>query len=202
VSTKIIVLSGLACVAMGGAVWALAARPKPSRSAAAAAQTPAESVAPANDRAMQDRLQLLEARIAGLQQQLAERGQAAPPAAPTASAPILDRAADEARAQEHIRQVEADFEAESRDPHWARETAADFEGVVAHNDRLKGAFQNIECRSSTCRVEMLDDRSKEFTLQLSELARTVGPNLPTMNGERKTRPDGTAVAVFYWSKGS
>jgi hypothetical protein len=207
VSTKIIVLTGVACVVAAAVSWRVAAgRAKPAKPTGSVAAAEAEpTTAPANARAMQERLELLEARVAGLQEQLAERGAAAPlPARALAAAPdgAPDPATDERRLEEHMRQVEASFDVETRDPRWARETASKFQDVVAGSDQLKKAFQGIECRSSTCRLEMLDDRSREFYLRMSDLARAIGSELPTMNGERTTRPDGTAVAIYYYTKGS
>jgi hypothetical protein len=156
----------------------------------------------ADSRDLREEVGLLRAQLNGL---LAERAQEntarsvamAAPAAPIASTP--DHAAGDARLFEHVQKVETAFQAEARDPKFARQAADDFRTALTHSEVLQNAFQNIECRSTTCRVEMLDDRSAKFQGQLHQLIQEVGPTLPIMTGRRTVRQDGTPIAVYYWS---
>jgi hypothetical protein len=129
------------------------------------------------------------------------------PAPPTsASAAALDPAggpaAEDARREQYFEGVEADFDAEPSDPRWSRTTASEFQSSVARSDILRKALESIDCRSSTCRIELKDDPSPQFREQIQELARDVAPVVPSMKGHRFTKPDGTTSMVLYWSKGS
>lgn len=77
--------------------------------------------------------------------------------------------------------------------------AAELEASVASGALLKNAFQSVDCRTSMCRVEMLDDRSSGFFMQLNELVLSVAPHLPNMTGKHTKRPDGTAITIYYFS---
>jgi len=199
---------GLGVLVVAAASWkAFGAGPAarkvaPAREAAIEVTTPMASSN--GSREVQDRLDLLQAQVAGLRQELAER-QAIAVAAPANSAAAPDPAstADQDRVmRERLEQVQANFEAEPRDMKWSRATTTELGSAIAGGPMLQAAVLSVDCRSATCRVEMLDDRSPAFHRQLEALARTVGPDLPSMAGERVMRPDGTAIAVYYWSRGS
>lgn len=164
------------------------------------------AAAPADGGATREQLSALQARVTDLQRQLDARAVVAVASALPAPPPIgeiaPDHAAEQRRLEEQMQQVATEFEAEPRDNNWARDRTAEFEASVARGNLLKGALQSLECRSSMCRVEMLDDRSPTFFNQLNEMISSVGAQLPSMAGERKKRPDGTAVAVYYFSKDS
>jgi len=205
----------IAIVVLGGVLAALVAwraldgSPKRAIKAAHAAEQADPAAAPDPAVAMQAQLDNLQARVLELQQQVADGHASAAAVAsvaaalsarPAANEPAPDSAEEHRRMKEHLDEVVADFEAEPRDEHWGRERTAEFQGWLAKSDLLKKAFQNLECRSSMCRVEMLDDRSQKFFAQLTEMVASVGQQLPTVTGQRKTRPDGTEIAVYYFSK--
>jgi hypothetical protein len=170
----------------------------PSASAASAAT----STEPGDVR---DQVSLMQAQLNGLLAERAQEGALRPAPAAASSAPAdpaQEHAEADRRLRERVERVETDFQAELRDSKWSRAASSEFQTAVARNGLLQSAFQNIDCRSSTCRVEMLDDRSPDFRKQLQLLIRDIGPSLPIMTGHRETRADGTEVAIYYWSKNS
>jgi len=48
--------------------------------------------------------------------------------------------------------------------------------------RSKKAIQSIDCRSSMCRVEMLDDRSQKFFFQLNDTVMNTASNFRACPG--------------------
>jgi hypothetical protein len=209
VSTKANVFIGAGVLMAAAVVWMVRSgiRPHDAAPKTAAHAAPVDS-APSDDadaRELRARLDILQAQISGLQQQLADRAGNAVPAPPASSATSpkpLDDTADKKRVIDRLEQVDLDFQVETRDPRWSRNTTSEFRSAVGRSDVLQKAFQSIDCRSTTCRVEMLDDRSPEFQRALMELAHTLTATVPSMSGRRLVRPDGTAVAVYYWSTGS
>lgn len=170
---------------------------------------PVATPSAANDSADRAQLQQLQLQMAGLQQQLTQQrllaagqqaGATPSAAASDAAPPPPDAAAEHQRQQENLDRIAANFEAEPRDASWSRDTTAAVQAELNQGELLKNALQSLECRSSLCRLEMVDDRSPAFFTQLNRMALKVANRLPSMAGQRLTRPDGKAVFVYYFSK--
>jgi len=211
--TKDVMVLGLASLLAAALVWR-AFDPAPKRAAAGAIASEQRSSdgSTSEARASEERLNGLHGEVVALRQQLAAQQLAAqqlaavsgqaPVAPPPVEQAAPDRAADQRRLEEHLQGVVADFEAEPRDVNWARDRTEEFHRSFARGRLLEQAVQSVDCRSSMCRVEMLDNRSPDFFKELNDMVSTIGPHLPSMSGQRLTRPDGTAVAVYFFSKDS
>ena len=205
---RFFVVMGLVAAAAGAVLWVgwPAHRSDAARTARAEGEAARAPRAEGQDSHATDlKLALLQAQVTGLQAQLAGKPAPTPaPAAPAAEQRTPEEvSAAEAKAwHELIAQTEATFQAEARDPKWSQETSATFRAALMESSLLRAAFQNLDCRSSMCRVEMLDDRSPEFMTQLQNLILRVGPALPTMRGEHVTKPDGSKATIYYLSKES
>ena len=206
-SKRFFVVTGLVAAAAGAVLWTAwpARHPDPARAARGEGEPAGGPHEAQGSRATDLKLALLQAQVTGLQAQLAGKAAPAPaPAVPAAEQRTPEEvSAAEAKAwHELIAQTEMTFQAEARDPKWSQETSTAFRAAVMESGLLRAAFQNVDCRSSMCRVEMLDDRSPAFMTQLQNLILRVGPALPTMRGEHVTRPDGSKATIYYLSKES
>lgn len=161
-------------------------------------------------RALQAQVALLSTRVAELQMTVSSRaGSPSPPASdptptnqPSASEPPTAEvaAADAQQWHELMARTEIDFQREARDGRWAADVGSELHAAIDQNSALRAAVQSQDCRSTTCRLEMTDDHSAEFSRQLQALALQVGPKLPTMMAEHLTRSDGTKATVYYFNR--
>jgi hypothetical protein len=193
-----------------GVAWkGLSPGPKRAVASVHAAEPSQPTTAPDPTLALQRQINQLQLRVMDLQQQVAQT-QAATAAAsangataalPAREAP-MDAEQDRKQLQDHMDQVTAEFQAEIRDARWARDRAAEFQSAINKSELLKKAIQSIDCRTSMCRVEMLDDRSQKFFLQLNDMVMSNASNFPSMSGQHVKRADGTPVTVYYFTKDS
>jgi hypothetical protein len=158
-------------------------------------------------RALKAQVAFLTTQVSQLRAELAERTGAPPEPAPgpPADAPSKPSAAEVVQAEagqwhELMARTETDFQAEPRDPRWASDTSAEMHAAVMERAALRAVFQSVDCRSTTCRLEMTDSPARDFSKQLRTLVMRVGPKLPTMMAEHHTRPDGTKTTVYYFTK--
>jgi hypothetical protein len=206
--TREIAVAGVAGLLVAATVWKVVDRaPKRGAQRVIATEQQLPESAASDARATEDRLNRLQAQVGELRQQLAieqlaKASAQVPVSPPPVESATPDRAAEQRRLEEHMQGIVADFEAESRDANWARDRTEEFQKSFARGSLLKKAVQSLDCRSTTCRVEMLDDRSADFFKELNDMVSIIGRSLPTMAGQRVTRPDGTAVAVYFFSKDS
>ena len=98
-----------------------------------------------------------------------------------------------------LAKAEEQFANEPSDATWSSARKAGFRELSDKNDGIKNALRSVECRSHTCRVELLDDAaanlSENLPLFFSEFAAT----MPNVMADRVTSPDGTASYVLYLS---
>jgi hypothetical protein len=107
--------------------------------------------------------------------------------------------ADDRRWHAHMTEVHAKFVAEPRQSGWARTTANMIQDALSSDQVLGPVARNVECHSTTCRVELLDNRSPEFSKRLPNFLTRVGQVLPTAEADFVTNPDGTRTASIYLS---
>jgi hypothetical protein len=154
---------------------------------------------------LEGRITFLQSELASLQEQLARRTPGDTTSTPKASGPTAapsSTISEKDRLREALAQREADFEAEARDHRWARDTTSAFQDAVTQGPALRAALKSIDCRTTTCRVEMAVDRTPAFQKQLDDLTDKLGPILPSMSYQRVSQPDGTTTTVYFWYKQS
>jgi hypothetical protein len=71
----------------------------------------------------------------------------------------------EAERKAMIADTEAKFQLEPRDSEWSRKLTADIQSAALKHGSAKDVLRAIDCRSSTCRLEVVDDREKAQDLQ-------------------------------------
>jgi hypothetical protein len=147
---------------------------------------------------VESELAAMRARLAGLE--------AAPAPNPSAAAesppPIVD-ARELARQKEewhaHMTDVEAEYQIEGRDPAWAREAQATIQRVLDGLPALSRGMRSLECRSETCRLEVVNDRQPDFDKQLPLLHHGMSA-LPSAEYDQVSEPDGKIRTIVYFSR--
>lgn len=158
-----------------------------------------------SDEALRRQLAQLQQQVVGLAAQLnsARLDASAPgaaPAPPEAQVPTPEQIEhDRVAWEEHMTAVAADFEAEQRDGRWAQSNAAMLQARATADSVMRDAVKQIECRSTTCRVEMLDDQKGPFGRQLPVFLQALGGTFPTAQATTVTNRDGTRTLSVYLS---
>jgi hypothetical protein len=113
------------------------------------------------------------------------------------------RAKAERERQEQMAVVEANFQQEPTDQMWSFEAAGAVQEALANDEMGQTALRSIECRSSTCRVEMADDDTgglaKGLPVFLQQLAETL-PGSVTANYVDDGA--GGKIMILYMSRDS
>jgi hypothetical protein len=91
---------------------------------------------------------------------------------------------------------EADFRLEPVDSAWADTAASHIASTLARTN-LKAKTRNTECRSRTCRIEMLEDPSSPVFSQINPL---LADDFPTGAMVHAFGPDGKATTTFYYQR--
>jgi hypothetical protein len=155
--------------------------------------------------ALRNQVAQLELKVAALTARAAsERPNGDPAAAvnpleansPT-SAELIEH--DKAQWEAHMVAVEADFQAEPRDPRWAHSTTNLLRDRAINDKVMRTAVKQVECRSTICRVEMVDDRKGEFERKLPEFLQSLSSEFPTGQASTVESPDGTRTLSVYLS---
>jgi hypothetical protein len=110
-----------------------------------------------------------------------------------------ERAEDEQRFKEYVGATAADFDREGRDPRWSSETGAALQAAFSSEDLQNVQYQNIDCRKTICRVEVVDDGSGAASEALHKVGTAVGSALPNMLVDRVDHGNGRATMILYLS---
>jgi hypothetical protein len=97
-------------------------------------------------------------------------------------------------------EVEANYQSETRDPSWARETHEVIDAALGKLPALAKNVQSLECRSETCRLEIVDDGRPDFAKQLPTLQHGLNGKLPTIQFDYARQPDGSQRTILYMSR--
>ena len=165
----------------------------------------ASRVAPESPEALRRQVAQLQLQVAGLAAQVnapkpdasAQGAAPAPAEAALTSPEQIER--DRLAWEEHMTAVAADFQAEQRDGRWAQTSATMLQDRATADSVMRSALKQIECRSTMCRVEMLDDQKGQFGRQLPLFLQNVGPSFPSAQVTTVTNGDGTRTLSIYLS---
>jgi hypothetical protein len=157
--------------------------------------------------ALRQRMTELELKVAALSAQAAARAsddtakaQNAPTPAESEPLSLEDQIKqDRATWEDHMTEVAQNFETEARDGRWARDTASLLTAHAGGDAAMRTAIKQIECRSATCRVEMVDDQKGEFARQLPIFVQGLGSVFPMAEARTVDNADGTRTLSVYFS---
>jgi len=166
----------------------------------AAAGTPAPLAAVADAApAREDELRRLREQVEAMQAQIAasERRRGADPA--TASPDQARHLAEQDRQRHaaYVAGLQSSFRLEPTDPRWSAATSARLLDSLQRDDALRGAAREVECRSSSCRIELTLDAAGAVDKRLPLWSLQLADALPRMVGQSVVRPNGERALVLY-----
>jgi hypothetical protein len=112
------------------------------------------------------------------------------------------RAESEALMRAHLSAVAANHGSEARDQRWSNDVSASLQAALSTEELAGTDVQSIDCRTTTCRIELQDDGSGDLPAKLPMLAVQMAGSLPNMVAERIDQPDGQMTVVVYLSRPS
>jgi hypothetical protein len=203
-------------VAGGSTLWLFAGRGDKTRVRPIAHET-VDSTSTGSNHVDGDQSAALRRRVAELELKVAALSSRAAARASYETAKAEDARSEEVEAltpeqqverdaeqwEDHMDEVASNFEAETRDGRWAQETSNLLTARAAGNVAMRTAIKRIDCRSATCRVEMVDDQKGAFGRQLSVFVQSLGGVFPLAEVRTVDNPDGTeTLSVYFSTKGN
>lgn len=162
--------------------------------------SPLPPSAPATDTHMENELSELSRSVAQLKSELTSlRAEGQPP--PEIVQPQT-KTEEEVQAEhdEYMVGVERAFEREPRDEKWAAGTTQALRQSIEAEPVMLAALGDIECHSSSCRVEVRDDGSQTFATEFPLLVHQMGAVLPEVRFSQSDLGGGAQLHVLYMSK--
>jgi hypothetical protein len=138
----------------------------------------------------------LEKHSASAAEKLAEGTPPRPPRTPEA------RAEQERLWHEHMAKVDEEFQGEPLESTWSTPTSAAIRSAVESRDGLKDTLRDIDCRSQTCKVEIIDDGTGQVQRDLPLLASDLGETLPNVQAKHQDLGGGRLLMTLYLTKSS
>jgi flagellar biosynthesis/type III secretory pathway protein FliH len=112
------------------------------------------------------------------------------------------KAENEKQVQEQVVRAQQQFASEQVDPGWSSAQRATIQGLANKNEGIRSALRGAECRSHTCRVELVDTAAANLGETLPTFLSEMGAALPRVTAERTTSADGTSSYVLYMTGGT
>lgn len=102
---------------------------------------------------------------------------------------------------DHMADVDAEFQSESRDPRWSSIQMAALRSALEELPDLRDAARSIECRSRLCRIEIIEDKAEVISAALPVLFRAVSSDLPKLEINRPAGKADTPSVIAYLTRG-
>lgn len=114
--------------------------------------------------------------------------------------PLARAEADRAEAV-RVAATEAAFRAEPRVLAWSEATAAGLRDALSLTSAsLRSAARSVECRSSSCRIEIDDDAVPDLPAQLPRFVQHASALLPNVTAGEVDQGNGQTATVLYLSR--
>jgi hypothetical protein len=117
-----------------------------------------------------------------------------------ASEPVVpQKTAEEVQAEhdEYMVSVERAFEQEPRNDAWAKDTSQLLREALGTEPIVLAAVSGIECRSSSCRMEIRDDGSASFAEEFPIMVHQMGAVLPEVRFNQSDLGNGSRLHILY-----
>jgi hypothetical protein len=101
-----------------------------------------------------------------------------------------------------VARAEEEFANEPYNASWSSAINASIQGLANKNEGIRSALRSAECRSRTCRVELLDNVAANLGKNLPAFLSEFAAALPNVTADRITGADGTSSYVLYLSGGT
>jgi hypothetical protein len=189
------------------------ALPFPGHSTDESAKSTASSLSSPNDdlqayqKEVNAKLAMLAAEVTALRQQLRDQAMKDQPQASAenetsrnARNDPVAQAEEQRKYKELIAAKETAFQQEPLDGQWAPQTSSSLREAMSKNPAMRDAVRNIECRSSTCRVEITDTEQVRSSKSLDNIITQVGDSLPQVTYNQIDEGNGESAMVMYMSR--
>ncbi|MBT2746618.1 MULTISPECIES: hypothetical protein [unclassified Lysobacter] len=93
--------------------------------------------------------------------------------------------------------LQAAFGRERVDPRWAPTATTRLRDAINHDATMRGAMRNVECRATTCRVQVSDDGRGSVNKNLPLWSQQLSDLLPRMVGQSVVGANGQTETVLY-----
>jgi uncharacterized small protein (DUF1192 family) len=100
---------------------------------------------------------------------------------------------------EMLAQTQERFLREPSDAYWSSAKKASIRALADKSESLRHAIRNVDCRSHTCRVELIDDAAAKLGENLSFFQSELATTLPNVTTDWEKAPDGTGTYILYMS---
>jgi hypothetical protein len=104
--------------------------------------------------------------------------------------------------QAQMDKIDAAFRRQAVDQSWSANTTSAIHDVLNSTEGGGLQAENIDCRSSSCRVELHDDGSGRLSKSLPLVALQLAGSMPTITANTIPQGDGTSNVVLYMSADS
>ncbi|MFM8331663.1 MAG: hypothetical protein ACKN9T_08235 [Candidatus Methylumidiphilus sp.] len=151
--------------------------------------------------ALRREMAILRAEVGALRQQVATAGGGPVDGAlakDTRHDPIAQAEAERQR-QEQMAAVEANFRGEAADRSWSERTTATVQHALAGQVAIQSSLRSVECRSSTCRVELSGGNAAALDKSLPLFANRLTESLPSVTVNQVEDGAGGVTTVLYLS---
>jgi hypothetical protein len=157
--------------------------------------------------ALQGEVDSLRAEVLALRHQLPAQASPVPPRADGPTAPDVRsdpnaREEEAAERQAQLEKIDAAFRRQTVDQSWSANTTSAIHEVLNSTEGGGLQAENIDCRSSSCRVELHDDGTGRLSKSLPIVAQQLAGSMPTVTANTIPRGDGTSNVVLYMSRES
>jgi hypothetical protein len=154
--------------------------------------------------ALKEEVDSLKAEVLALRHQLPAQSSASASRADGQTAPDVrsDSSAQDEQAamrQAQMEMIDAAFRRQTIDQSWSANTTSAIHKVLNSSEVGGLQAENIDCRSSSCRVELHDDGSGRLSKSLPILAQQLAGSMPNVTANTIPQGDGTANVVLYMS---
>jgi hypothetical protein len=107
---------------------------------------------------------------------------------------------EQAELDEYMAGVERAFEQEPRNEQWSKGTLQGLRKALEAEPTMIAAVRGMECRSSSCRVEIRDDGSATFAEEFPLMVHEMGAVLPQARFTQSDLGSGAQLHILYLSK--
>jgi len=104
--------------------------------------------------------------------------------------------------REHMAQVAVEYDMETRDARWARETEGKLQEALAASRAVSDAIESLDCRSASCRVQLKPSQAASFEEDLLRVVHEVGTFLPETQLDAADPARGKRSTVIYLKTGA
>jgi hypothetical protein len=101
---------------------------------------------------------------------------------------------------ERMAGVEKAFRSEVRDARWSSNIESVLRSAAADDENMRGTLNSVDCRSQTCRVEIIDDGSGKVGKALPSFIIKIAQALPQARTDTVDDGNGHRTMVMYMTR--